>query len=350
MSQDTKNIPFGKDIIDGVNNHTVSEINHQKANLFTVKTANEWLKEAKSTPIAQMLFGELWYENELCILFADANLGKSILAVQIADSISRGRQVAGFKMEAAKQPVLYFDFELSHKQFEIRYAIQDKVSKTCHDHYMFDDNLKRVEIDSDTQMPDNTSFEDFLNYSLEASIIEHHSKILIIDNITYLKDETEKSKHASQLMKHLKALKKKYGLSILALAHTPKRDSSKPISRNDLQGSKMLINFVDSCFAIGESFKDKRLRYLKQLKARNTQIIYDMDNVAIFEIQMPYNFLEFNFVGFGTEQEHLKPFSEKEKEDLVAQVKELHKQGLSQRKIADELKISIGAVNKYIKK
>ena len=56
---------------------------------------------------------------------------------------------------------------------------------------------------------------------------------MIIDNLTYLKNETEKAKDALPLMKHLKALKRKYGLSILALAHTPKRDATKQLSRND---------------------------------------------------------------------------------------------------------------------
>jgi hypothetical protein len=56
--------------------------------LFTVKTASRWIEQAKTRPIPKMLFGEFWFEGELCILFADTNLGKSILAVQIGNSIS----------------------------------------------------------------------------------------------------------------------------------------------------------------------------------------------------------------------------------------------------------------------
>ena len=89
--------------------------------LFTVKTGNRWIEQAKTRPIPQMLFGEFWFEGELCILFADTNLGKSILAVQIGNSISRCEQIRGFKLETTKQPILYFDFELSDKQFENRY-------------------------------------------------------------------------------------------------------------------------------------------------------------------------------------------------------------------------------------
>lgn len=102
--------------------------------LFTVKTANRWIEQAKTRPIPQMLFGEFWFEGELCILFADTNLGKSILAVQISNSISRGEQIQGFNLESPKQPILYFDFELSDKQFENRY------SNHFEQHYDFDDN------------------------------------------------------------------------------------------------------------------------------------------------------------------------------------------------------------------
>jgi hypothetical protein len=47
--------------------------------------------------------------------------------------------------------------------------------------------------------------------------------------------------------------------------------SVRPLSANDLQGSKMLINFCDSAFAIGKSSNDKDLRYLKQIKQRSKE-------------------------------------------------------------------------------
>jgi hypothetical protein len=264
-----------------------------------------------------MLFGEFWFEGELCILFADTNLGKSILAVQIGNSISKGELIKGFKLETSKQPILYFDFELSDKQFENRYSIKFE------QHYNFDDNFIRVEINPDATIPETQTFEDYLNHSLEQSITETGAKVLIIDNLTYLKNETEKAKDALPLMKHLKALKNKYGLSILALAHTPKRDLSKPITRNDLQGSKMLINFCDSAFSIGESNTDKSLRYIKQIKQRNTEQIYDAENVCICKIDKPFNFLLFEFVDFGTEREHLKQISENEKTEIENSIKEM---------------------------
>ena len=175
------------------------------------------------------------------------------------------------------------------------------------------------------------------------------AKVLIIDNLTYLSDETEKARNASPLMKHLQTLKKKHDLSILVLSHTPKRDFSKAINRNDLQGSKMLMNFIDSSFAIGDSHLDKDLRYIKQIKSRGTAIIYDTENVYNCEIQKPSNFLKFVLLGPGNERDHIKVYSQKEREKSVVKVKELMAQGMSQRKVATELGISLGAVNKYSK-
>ena len=285
--------------------------------LFKVKSANKWLDQAKTRPIPRKLFGEFWFEGELCILFADTNLGKSILAVQIANSITKGEYIAGFHLEATAQYAIYFDFELSDKQFENRYSEEFK------NHYHFDEKFDRVEINPDSEIPENQSFEEYLNLSLEKVIVETGAKILLIDNITYLRNETEKAKDALPLMKHLKSLKSKYGLSIMALAHTPKRDLSKPITRNDLQGSKMLINFCDSSFSIGESSLDNKLRYLKQIKSRNTEVIYDSENVCVCQIDKPYNFLQFEFLNFGTEREHLKQQTEKEKTELEDSIKGL---------------------------
>ena len=206
----------------------------QKKGLLLIKPANEWVEDAKNRPVPKMLFGRLWYESEICILFADTNLGKSILAVQIADAISSGRGIANMVVEVEPSKVIYYDFELSDKQFENRY------SNNYSSHYNFSPNLLRVEIDPEIEIPIKMSYEDFLNTSFEQTIVETGAKILIIDNITYLRGETEKAKDALPLMKQLKMLKSKYGLSLLILAHTPKRDLSKAISRNDLQGSKML--------------------------------------------------------------------------------------------------------------
>lgn len=317
-------------------NQSVKIIN---SDFFNVMSANEWIIQAEKRPIPKMLFSEFWYEGEVCILYADTNLGKSILAVNIADSISKGIPIKGFKLEAENQKVLYFDFELTEKQFQNRYSENYKNS------YQFNDNLIRIEINPDSEMPENIEFEKYLNISMEKVVVETQAKIVIIDNITYLRSETEKANQALPLMKQLKALKNKHNLSLLILAHTPKRDLSKPISRNDLQGSKMLMNFCDSSFAIGESFSNNSVRYIKMIKARNTEILYDGDNIIECHICKPSNFLQFEFLNFGKETLHLRVPSDKDKEELENQIlqimrdePEISSYAIAQRLSKDETK------------
>lgn len=319
---------------------------HQnKLECFIAKPANQWIEEARLRPIPKMLFGELWYEGELCILFADTNTGKSILAVQIADSISKGEPICNFQLEVAPQKIVYFDFELSDKQFEKR------CSNNYADHYSFSDNFIRAEINAEAQIPKEfKSFEEYLVHSIYKIIEINDAKVIIIDNLTYLKADNERAKDALSLMKELKAISKKCNISILVLAHTPKRDSSKSITKNDLAGSKMLINFCDSAFAIGESAEEKSIRYLKQIKQRNTECVYHSENVAICRINLDYNFLKFEFIGYDREVNHLDFQAVSDKEERNAEMLELSNAGHTNVEIAEILGITEGTVRYQLKK
>jgi uncharacterized protein YerC len=140
-------------------------------------------------------------------------------------------------------------------------------------------------------------------------------------------------------MKMLKALKKQYSLSILVLAHTPKRNPYKPITVNDLQGSKMLINFADSAFAIGQSHTEPETRYLKQIKQRNQKEEYGETNVCLMKHEKYLNFLRFTFDGYAHERDHLMRSNVRDKQLLLNQVRELIKAGRTGRQIAVELGI-----------
>jgi len=315
-----------------------------EGNILNYKQANKWIEEARLRPNPKKLFGTFWFENEVCILFADTNVGKSILAMQISHSISKGENIEGFELESESQKVLYFDFELSDKQFQIRYTNEENQA------FKFDENLIRVEINSDSLFEEDIPFEEILINSLVSLIEKTNAKVLIIDNLTYLSAENEKAKEALPLMKKLKKIKNKYGLSLLILAHTPKRDASKGITKNDLSGSKMLINFCDSAFAIGESFQKNGLRYLKQIKVRNAIFEYDLNNIVLCQIKKSDSFLLFEYIGLDSEQKHLRIVSKEEKNDMIVSAIELNKQGFSNVEIAKRLGVTEGAIRSWLKK
>lgn len=118
-----------------------------KDNSLRVRSFNQVMDEAKEQPIPQMLFGKFWFEGELCILFSDSNAGKSILAIQIGNSICSGKSLEPFEMQADGQPVLYCDFELTAKQLEARYT-QDWDA-----HFRFEDNFFRADLNPDGNCP-----------------------------------------------------------------------------------------------------------------------------------------------------------------------------------------------------
>ena len=295
--------------------------------MFTVKTANRTLADAKLRPNPDALYLELWYEGEVCCLFSDSNLGKSIYAVQMAEQI------------AVVQNVLLVDCELSDKQFQMRYT--DQLTGQLH---KFPAGLFRAEINP--MSLDVKDSEEKILAHIEEAMLKLNCKVAIIDNLTYLCNSSDKGVDAGIFMMKLMNLKKKYGWSLLVIAHTPKRALSSPITQNDLAGSKKLYNFFDSVFAIGKSAKDSKLRYLKQLKVRAGEFRYDSDNVMVYEIVKTDGYVHFSFVEFASEYSHLRDRTEDENNTRDQNVKELLDSGKSYREIAAMLGISKSLVGK----
>ena len=323
----------------------------QPSEIFKLKRANEWIAESKTKPVPKMLFGEFWLEGELSILFADTGKGKSILAVQIAESIARGRPIELMELTAKPQTVLYFDFELSEKQFEMRYAPDaEEGQEYLTDHYDFSDNFYRAEIDVDAEPPEDfETFEEYLRVGIENNIRSIDAKVVIVDNITWLRGASDTARRSLIVMRELKRLKRELGLSILVLAHTPKRDLARRITVNDLQGSKILSNFADNVFAIGQSNVDAAFRYVKHIKPRSTELICDASNVLVGEIRKwEKNFLGFRFTHFSDETAHLSRSISGIRTERVDIVASMSEGGMSQREIARDLGISASSVNRYL--
>ncbi len=311
--------------------------------VFHVCTGNRWMDLGERERKPGMLFGEFWYQNELCILFADTNVGKSLLAVQIANSITRRSPIRPFALGTPRSKVLYIDFELNTAQFCARYS-DEKYS------YSFTDLFMRADFDPGFEMPDYcTSYDDFIIAGIEYKIQLTNPSVLIIDNITCLRGGTENSTIALALMKRLKALKDEYKLSILVLAHTPKRRNPyRPLLAEDLQGSKLIINFADSAFAIGRSTIEKGLLYLKQIKQRSSAQLYGEHNVCLCRIYRRSGFLRFRFLGHGDEKEHLQTTALSKRQMLPTKVVRLREAGFTQRQIKKRLKVSLGLVNRMV--
>ena len=301
-----------------------------KLGLLSVRSANAWIEESKNTPMPKKYCHGLIVEGENTVLFARSNVGKSLFATQLAEEIAR------------EEKVLFIDCELSSKQFEMRYT--DEETKEMH---VFPANFLRAEIDPGSL--EGVDMSEAVLQSIEIAAQRGIRKVFI-DNLTFICRDAEKAVTAAELMIRLVRLKKMYDLTMVVVAHTPKRDSGLPLTQNDLAGSSKLMNFFDSGIVIGLSSRDKNLRYVKQVKYRAGEKEYDYDNVILYEIVKEHAYTHFAFRGHGVEADHIKAPSFAEDLDEIQQILELQANGKSVREMASLLDITSSKVQRRLKK
>ena len=315
------------------------------AALPPVRTSIQRMNDAKNQPSLKMLLSVFWMSNEHHILFADTGLGKSILAVAVADALSKGKSFLFLDNEHEPQNVLYYDFELSDRQFRKRYTDEQGNDYQFSDRF-FIDNIDFAEL---MTADPGASLSSLLFSKICKDIEQTKAEILIIDNLTYLNAQsTQDTMIALTVMRELNQLKKKYNLSILVLAHTPKRSLISHITINDMAGSKHLVNFADSVSAIGKSTQDSSIRYIKQIKpSRSSEMVYDANNVITCELKKSDNMLTFEFLSFDSEYSHLQQSEDTDKnsrrQEIIEKAKILKAQGYTLADIAEDL---LGSRNK----
>ena len=269
-----------QDSVDGAMKDFELESQRTVVDMFRVMPANVAIREAMEAPDPRPLFLNIWYEGQICCLYAKSGNGKSIEAVQA------GISVASYK------PVIYLDLELSQKQFQRRYS-EDGVA------YTFPDKFLRADYSPDYH-GDKDLIEGIENMCLTLDV-----DTVIIDNLSWLVANGEKAEDAGRLMRKLMFLKLKYGWSILIVAHTPKKDDKLPISDDDIAGSKVIFNFIDSAFAIGKSIRGEEFRYIKEMKTREDKIHHGVSNVIVTRLDKVNGLTQHVFVCYSDENTEL---------------------------------------------
>tara|TARA_B110000483_G_scaffold78348_1_gene97663 strand:+ start:168 stop:1268 length:1101 start_codon:yes stop_codon:yes gene_type:complete len=241
--------------------------------MFKVRSANKRIEDVKGEPIPQKLFGSFIYEQGLTIFFGNTHSGKTVVAMNMAEAIASGNALSEIEMEAKPQKVVYFDFELSDKNFEL------KSSDNYENHFTYSDNLIMTTPDLNLMKGGKLTAKEIID-SITAVVSEQEAKVFFVDNISWLETEgLETTKEANKLMKELWLLSRR-GYAVIVLAHTTKKDDSEPMTFQSLAGSAAVSRYLESCLAINWSIIDrKKMRYLKQLKNRWGEEEYGHENV-----------------------------------------------------------------------
>ena len=313
------------------------------------QSLNSMMMKEQRKPVPEILWGgdgngnALWFENEFAILFGRTNTGKSLYAVQIAEHIS-GR---------LGKTVLYLDLELSMKQFQERYTSRDG------ELHVWPDNLHRPDL---SMIGDGLYDSDKFLPLIRRMMVRVNARVLILDNLTLLVNNGGmKAEDVKPICQEFCSWAKE-GYSILVVNHTPKIQPSTPLDINHCLGSSMLTNFVQSVFAIGtDSSNPSTGRYVKQLKSRNGRIVWDGNHVIPYVIDKTLDPTMLRFIQpaqlHQTGMDTQIPVQTARECDLLKdgdsmqleQIRKLHGQGMSNRKIAGELNLSPTTVGKRLK-
>ena len=302
----------------------------RKIGIMEVKSCNQWIADSKDTTDPKLYCNDLIVEGENTVVFASSNVGKSVFCTQMAEEIAR------------EHKVLYIDCELSAKQFQMRYT--NKETGSVH---LFPDNFLRAEIDPELIV--GTDMEAAILQSIQQAANDGITHFFV-DNITFLCNDSEKGQTAGEFMMKLIKLKRKYHLTLVVIAHTPKRDRRQPITQNDLAGSAKLINFFDAGVAIGISAKDEALRYVLQVKVRTGKYTLTSSNVAIYRLVHSDNYTKFEFEGYGNEKEHLREKNQETDMEDMQELVNLKAKGFSIRQIVEETGFKQTTVFRKLKK
>jgi hypothetical protein len=296
---------------------------------FEMRPAGEWLDGAEfSEP--KTLLGELWHEGEFSVMFGGTSSGKSLLAVQIAESIARGRALKPFEMTAEAQKVVLLDLGGSASQFARRYTAEADGAKPVR-RYEFSPDLIRVSLKCSVQIAPA---------KLAAVVERTGAKVLIIDSLAFLQ-KYSLPRETVVVMRELRRLQKRFGLSILVLMNTTRAVYRRGIIAADIPCASVVTSFADNIFAVGRSGSRSDVRYLKHIKSGVDDTTYGAAHVPYFAVmRVGGNFPSFLHNGFASEAAVRAGDDDRWEWQRVRDIQRLANEKKTIRAIANELSIS----------
>ncbi len=307
----------------------------RKGGLFKYENPNDVLQNSNIV-LSKPLLGELWQEGELAILFGPTNVGKSILAVEIADAIAYGGSALSsmLKSEVGPTKVLYLDFEMKASKFKGRF-----------DGRNFSPNFKRVVLDGGQYNP--KKLRDKVMPEIKRYLKDSLAKVLIIDNLSFIQADNTKANDAADIIGDFLALRDSEGISILLISHTTKFPRGIPIEYTNLAGSAFMSHFIDSLFAVNKAAE--KTFYIKQLKQRDGAEVYGADNVIHCYIDLTESGLRVKEIGTIEEWKILDRSAE-DKSDRNEKIINDYKSGAgSIRDLAARYELSKSTVGEIVK-
>ena len=290
-----------------------------------------------SFPAVDLWHG-LWYQGEMACLFGEPNVGKTILAMQIANELNK----RGLK-------TLYFDFENAAHQFKSRYKT-DKFNYSTGDGEFI---VKPLNPNYSTAPLDSRSILDYI----KKDFVTERAPVIIIDDITHLIGSGDQA-DVRYVLNTLRSWSQHFLVSILVLAHSKRRKPTSLTTIDSLAGSFEYSYAFDSIFSLTRAnyYNAKQnniTHYIKHHKNRMGPVTYHEFNVITAQFGRDENngFLQFNnlYTG-GNERQLLRDNGYNTPEQITQAIIEYKKLFLTTREIANLVGCSQSHVSKTLTK
>ncbi len=293
--------------------------------------ANDVIREAMEQKPLPPLFDGFWQTGETALLFGASGVGKSVLAVQIADALARGTAVDGFKMPTKRHKVLYVDMTLSKVQFQRRYTPQtDKGNARP---YKFAERFYRGS-------PRHS--EDLCSW-VRAAVRRGGYEVVVIDDLTAVMRTNDGTFDSLRIMRDMKRLSYETGVSVLVLADSyPSPKGNGDVGEADLRRSRVLCGVADSVFAIGRLQRGDLK--LVQLRSQGSAVVWGSQNPVGCLIRRRQNGL----LGFVFD-ERFAPKLDPERCGLIHFASLCRANGFKYRDIAKVMNISKSRAERLVK-
>jgi molybdopterin-guanine dinucleotide biosynthesis protein len=273
----------------------------------------------------------------IAALVGTSDSGKSTFLRQLSLAIALKQETfLGFKLKCKHHKVIYVSTEDDSRT--ISYSLRKQIK-----------HLKNEKNKLDVGLLSNLSFmfdQDNLLKKLEKKLEKHPVDLVIIDAFAdVFTKEINANTQVRQFLNGYDQLAKKYGFLILFLHHTGKRTNSKIPSKDNIIGSQAFEAKMRSVIELKPQNNNPNRKDLWVLKAnflepkhKNKSYILDFGKDLLFSYT--------GNRGTSTESKTTNP-------KLINKVRELSNNGMSVRKIEEELKgteyeIGKSTVNKIL--
>ncbi|MFM9903863.1 MAG: AAA family ATPase [Pyrinomonadaceae bacterium] len=299
-----------------------SEVLDATEDVAMPRKMNEVIEDALKQRPRPELFDGFWQTGELALLFGAAGIGKSLLAVQLADVLARGRPFYGFNMPRRRHKVLYVDLVLSDTQFQRRYTDTDEDTHAPRP-YRFAERIHR----------DRPGYDEDLCAWVRKMVNLHGFEVVVIDDLSAVMRTDDGTFDTLRIMREMKRLSHEKDISILMLADSMESPANRDISEADLRRSRVLCGVADSVFAIGRWGRGQLK--LQQFRAQGSAVKWGHLNPIGCFIKKDTDGL----LGFGFD-ERFTPKLDPERSELICRINKEWGAGKSFGLIADEMNIS----------